>query len=60
VLVEPREPYKVKAGILELCSSFDANPGLFVSLDIVEVLISREIGAATLYISRRHLAESRS
>jgi len=35
VLVEPREPYRVKAGIFELYSSFDATPGLFVSLDIV-------------------------
>lgn len=30
VLVEPREPYRVKAGIFELCKSFDTNLGLFV------------------------------
>jgi hypothetical protein len=34
VLVEPREPYRVKAGILEVDSSFEVNLGLIVSLDI--------------------------
>lgn len=52
MLVEPRELYRVKAGIFDLCSSFDA---LFVSLDIV--YISREIGPATRYISWRHLEQ---
>lgn len=57
VLVEPRAPYKVKAGIFERCSSFDMNLGLLVmSFDMCKystpLELWREIGRATQYISR--------
>jgi hypothetical protein len=45
VLVEPREPYRVKAGIFELDSTFDASP--VVSLDIC--VRSRERGPLGIY-----------
>lgn len=50
MLVEPREPYRVKAGIFELYSSFDANPRLFVSLDIcVSTRFERDRASHSVY-----------
>ena len=48
-MVEPREPYRVKAGIFELYNIFNAISELFMSLDTV--YIAREIRPATQYIS---------
>ncbi len=45
MLVEPREPYRVKAGIFELYRSFDTNLGLFVrSFDMYKYFLRERLG----------------
>lgn len=50
MLVEPREPYRVKAGIFNLCGSFEANVGLF--------LRSFDIECVCRYFIRERLSQS--
>ena len=55
MLVEPRKPYRVKAGILEVCNDLDTSLGLFViSFDMCKYFF-RGLGPATRYISRKRL-----